>query len=177
MAAALTSLVMNLAPTPFSLSDMVLWLMGSLSNRSYTDIWLAAPFMVTGWLCLLTTGRALTGLSLGEDAGITLGVNLKAVRTLIVFGTALAVGASVAVSGGVGFIGLLVPHMVRPFVGYDPGRLLLPSAIGGALLVTLADIVVRVAPTSQELRLGVVTALIGAPFFIYLVIRTRRDMR
>ena len=177
LAGALTALVMNLAPTPFTLSDMVLWLLGSLSNRSYTDIYLAAPFMLAGWVCLMLTGRGLTGLSLGEDAGATLGVNLKRQRSLIVFGTALSVGAAVAVSGAVGFIGLMVPHMIRPFVGYDPGRLLLPSALGGALLLTLADIIVRTAPTSQELRLGVVTALIGAPFFIYLVIRTRREMR
>lgn len=177
MAGALTALVMNLAPTPFTLSDMVLWLMGSLSNRSYTDIYLAAPFMVAGWACLMATGRALTGLSLGEDAGVTLGVNLPALRMLVIFGTALSVGGAVAVTGAVGFIGLMVPHMIRPFVGYDPGRLLVPSALGGALLLTLADIIVRVAPTSQELRLGVVTALIGAPFFIYLIIRTRREMR
>ena len=177
LAAALTSLAMNFAPTPFTLSDMVLWLLGSLANRSYTDILLAGPFMALGWLCLLLTGRSLTGLSLGEDAGVTMGVNLRRVRMLVVFGTALSVGAAVAIAGAVGFIGLIVPHMVRPFVGYEPGRILVPSALGGALLLTLADIAVRTLPTEQELRLGVVTALIGAPFFVYLVIRTRREMR
>jgi iron complex transport system permease protein len=177
LAGALTALAMNLAPNPFSLSDMVLWLLGSLANRSYTDIWLAGPFMLAGGAMLLLSGRSLTGLALGEDAGATLGVNLNRTRSFVVFGTALAVGASVAVSGTVGFVGLMVPHMLRPFVGYEPGRLLLPSALGGALLLTLADIAVRLSPSEQELKLGVVTALLGAPFFIALVYRTRRAMR
>lgn len=177
LAGALTALAMNLAPNPFSLSDMVLWLLGSLANRSYTDLWLAGPFMLLGGGMLFTAGRSLTGLSLGEDAGATLGVNLNRTRTLVIFGTALAVGASVAVTGTVGFVGLMVPHMLRPFVGYEPGRLLLPSALGGALLLTLADMAVRLSPSDQELKLGVVTALLGAPFFIALVYRTRRSMR
>ena len=177
LAGALTALAMNLAPNPFSLSDMVLWLLGSLANRSYTDLWLAGPFMLLGGAMLFTAGRSLTGLALGEDAGATLGVNLNRTRTLVIFGTALAVGASVAVTGTVGFVGLMVPHMLRPFVGYEPGRLLLPSALGGALLLTLADMAVRLSPSDQELKLGVVTALLGAPFFIALVYRTRRSMR
>ena len=177
LAAALTALAMNLAPNPFSLSDMVLWLLGSLANRSYADILLAGPFMLLGWLLIGLSGRSLTGLALGEDTGATLGVRLNRTRAFVVFGTALAVGASVAVSGTVGFVGLMVPHMLRPFVGYEPGRLLLPSALGGALLLVLADIAVRLSPSQQELKLGVVTALLGAPFFIALVYRTRRAMR
>lgn len=177
LAGALTALAMNLAPNPYSLSDMVLWLLGSLANRSYADLWLALPFMAAGAALLAWAGRSLTGLALGEDAGATLGVNLNRTRTLVIFGTALAVGASVAVTGTVGFVGLMVPHMLRPFVGYEPGRLLLPSALGGGLLLVLADMAVRLSPSQQELKLGVVTALLGAPFFIALVYRTRRTMR
>ncbi|MGI9304611.1 MAG: FecCD family ABC transporter permease [Gammaproteobacteria bacterium] len=177
LAVALTSLVMNLAPTPYSLTDMVLWLLGSLSNRSFSDIALAAPFMIAGWALLLTVGRGVRALSLGEETAQTLGIDLRWLRLRVIAGTALVVGASVATCGSIGFIGLVVPHMVRPFAGYDPGRILLPSALGGGLLLVLADIVTRSAPLGQELKLGVVTSLIGSPFFIYLVIRARRAMR
>jgi len=177
LAGALTSLAMNLAPDPYSLREIVMWLLGSLANRSFTEVQLALPFMALGWLCLLATGRALTALTLGEEAGQTLGVNLARTRLLVILGAALSVGAAVAVTGTVGFVGLVVPHMLRGAVGADPGRLLLPSAVGGALLVTLADTLIRAVPSDQELKLGVVTALIGGPFFIYLVTRTRAALR
>ena len=177
LAGALTSLAMNLSPDPYSLREIVMWLLGSLANRSYTEVGLALPFMLTGWACLLATGRSLTALTLGEEAGQTLGVNLARTRLLVILGASLSVGAAVAVTGTVGFVGLVVPHMLRGAVGSDPGRLLLPSALGGALLVTLADTAIRAIPTDQELKLGVVTALIGGPFFIWLVTRTRTAMR
>lgn len=177
LAGALISLAMNLAPSPYSLSDMVLWLLGSLSNRSMTDFYLALPFMAAGWLLLMLAAPGLRSLTLGEEAAATLGLDLRRARLLVVFGTSLAVGAGVAVTGVVGFVGLIVPHMLRPFVGYDPSRPLVPSALGGAVLVLLADCVLRVLPGQEELKLGVVTALIGGPFFLYLVIRTRRQMR
>jgi iron complex transport system permease protein len=176
LAGALTSLAMNLAPNPYALREIIMWLLGSLANRSFTDIWLALPFMLAGWACLLATARPLTALTLGEEAGQTLGVNLARTRLLVILGASLAVGAAVAVTGTVGFVGLVVPHMLRGAVGADPGRLLIPSAIGGALLVTLADTAIRAAPTEQELKLGVVTALIGGPFFIWLVTRMRTSL-
>lgn len=177
MAGALTSLVMNLSANPFALSEMVLWLLGSLNNRSYTDIGLALPFMVAGVACLGATAPALRALTLGEDAAQTLGVNLARTRLLAVAGCGLSVGAAVAIAGMVGFIGLIVPHMMRPFVGHDPARLLLPSALCGALLITLADLIIRAIPLGVELKLGVVTALMGGPFFLYLVVKTRKMMR
>ena len=177
LSGALTSLAMNLSPNPFSLSDMVLWLLGSLANRSFTDLWIALPFMGLGWVCLMAGAPFLRALSLGEETAATMGVNLIRVRGLVVVGTALSVGAAVAVSGTIGFIGLIVPHILRPLVGHDPARLPVPSALGGALLILLADMGVRLAPTDRELKIGVLTALIGAPFFLFLVLKTRRAMR
>lgn len=174
---ALTSLAINLAPNPYSLNDIVMWLLGSLSNRSTGDLWLALPFIAVGSLLLFMCGRSLDALTLGEDTARTLGVDLSRLRLLVIGGTALAVGAGVAVTGAIGFVGLVVPHLVRPFVGHVPSRLLLPSALGGALLVVLADLIVRLAPGEHELKLGVVTALIGTPFFFHLLFSTRRAMR
>ena len=176
-ASALTSLVINLSPNPFALGEIVLWLLGSLTNRSVSDLLLAAPFVIAGGGLLLLTGRQLDALTLGEETAVTLGVNLKRLRYLVVFGAALAVGASVAVAGSVSFVGLIVPHVLRPFVGHAPSRLLLPSALGGAILIVFADLVVRLTPTIQELKLGVITALLGAPFFLHLLWTTRKAMR
>ncbi len=177
LSGALISLSMSLAPNPFSLADMVLWLLGSLANRSYTDVSLALPFILIGVVLMASSDRSLRALSLGEDVAATLGVNLMRTRLLIVLGSALAVGASVAVSGTIGFIGLVTPHLIRPFVKYDPARLLIPSALAGAVLITFADIMVRLLPTDREMKLGVLTALVGTPFFLYLVIKTRRNTR
>lgn len=176
-AAALTSLVISLSPNPFALGEIVLWLLGSLANRSHADIILAVPFMTVGVLMLLLCGRRLDALTLGEDTAATLGVNVPALRLMVVFGTALVVGASVAISGAVGFVGLVVPHILRPLVGYAPSRLLIPSALGGAILITAADLLIRLLPLAQELKLGVITALIGAPFFLHLLWSTRKGMR
>lgn len=177
LAVSLTSLVINISPDPFAVSDIVLWLLGSLQNRSYTDLMLAGPFMIVGSGLLLSAGNGLRLLTLGEDTARNLGLDLRALHLKVVLGAALAVGSSVAMVGAVGFVGLVVPHMVRPFLGHDPGRILLPSALAGALLVLIADIGVRTAPATQELKLGVLTGLIGAPFFLYLVIKTRRSLR
>jgi iron complex transport system permease protein len=177
LAGAMTSLALNLSPNPFALSDIMLWLMGSLSNRSMADVWLLLPFAVLGLGLILSAKNALSAMTLGDDVAQTMGFNLASVQMRIIFGTAMAVGASVAAVGAVGFVGLVVPHILRPFVGHDPSRLLLPSALAGAILVLAADMTVRLLPGGQELRLGVVTAFVGAPFFLYLVIATRRQMR
>jgi len=176
LATALTSLALNLAPNPGGVQDIVLWLLGSIADRSFDDVWLCLPFVIVGLALLLLTGPSLDVLALGEGEARTLGVDLGRLRGLIILGSALSVGATVAVSGAIGFVGLVVPHLLRRFVDYRPGRLLLPSALGGAVLILAADIAVRLLDTPKELMLGVVTALIGAPFFMALVLRSRRDM-
>lgn len=174
VAGALTSLALNYAPSPYAALEIVFWLMGSLSDRSFDQVWVVLPFIAVGSIMLLSTGRALDALSLGEDAARSMGVNLSRVRFLVIMGTALAVGAAVSVAGVIGFVGLVVPHFLRPFVGHQPRLLLGASALGGAVLLLASDILVRLAASGQELKLGVVTALIGGPFFVVLLFRTRR---
>ena len=175
LAGALTSLVLNLAPNPYAALEIVFWMMGSLADRSFEHVSLAAPFMVSGWLLLLLVGRGLDALTLGEDTARSLGFSLRRLRHVVVFGTALSVGAATSVAGAIGFVGLVVPHLIRPLVGSRPGALLLPSALGGAALVLLADVFIRLVSPGRELKLGVLTALIGAPFFLVLVLRLRRQ--
>ena len=172
-AGALTSLALNLAPSPFAALEIVFWLLGSLANRSLEHVWLAAPFIVVGLALVLTLGKALDALTLGEDTASTLGVNLKSVRICLVFGVTSAVGAATAVSGAIGFVGLVVPHVLRPFVGHRPGLLLPASALGGAVLLLISDVIVRLVSFGGELKLGVFTAFVGAPFFLWLVLRMR----
>ena len=177
LAAALMALALNLAPNPYAVSEIVFWLLGSLKDRSLQDVALAAPFIVLGLAVLASSGRALDALTLGEDAAKSLGIEVAAIQRRVTFGVALAVGASVAVTGAIAFVGLIVPHLCRPFVGHLPSRLLLPSAVGGALLVLIADIAVRLVPSGPELMLGVFTSLIGVPFFLWLVFKLRREMQ
>jgi iron complex transport system permease protein len=175
LAAALTSLALNLAPNPFAASEMLYWLMGSLTDRSLLHVWLAAPLIAVGCIMLLATRSALDALSLGDDAARNLGVNLDRLKYQVILGTALAVGAATAVCGAISFVGLIVPHLLRPFVQYRPGALLVPSFLGGAAMILLADFVLRLVSPLSDLRLGVVTALIGAPFFLWLILRTRSE--
>jgi iron complex transport system permease protein len=118
--------------------------------------------------------RALDALTLGEMQAASLGIDLDRARLLALVGTALAVGAATSVTGGIAFIGLLAPHLVRPFVGHQPSRVLLPSALFGAILLLTADIATRLIPTAQEVKLGVLTSLAGTPFFFWLVLRLRK---
>ncbi|MEN3238716.1 iron ABC transporter permease [Methylobacterium ajmalii] len=175
LAGALTALALNLAPNPYAALEIVFWLMGSLADRSMDHVWLCLPLMALGWVLMLSTARALDALALGEDTAASLGFDLVSVRIRIVTGAALAVGSGVAVSGAIGFVGLVVPHLVRPLVGARPGASLWPSGLLGAALVLGADLVVRLLPTRPELKLGVVTALVGAPFLIALLFRRGRS--
>ncbi|KDA02568.1 FecCD family ABC transporter permease [Hyphomonas oceanitis] len=172
-AGAAMSLLMNLAPNPFSLADMINWMLGSVANRSFREIGLAAPFILVGAVILLASRRGLSALTLGEEAASGVGLNLRAQRILTVLGAGLATGGSVALAGAIGFVGIVAPHVIRPFVGHDPARSLVPSAMFAGLILVLADIGVRIIPTSNELKLGVVAALIGAPAFVWIAIRRR----
>jgi iron complex transport system permease protein len=176
LAGALTSLALNLSPNPYAVYEILFWLMGSLADRTIEHVALAAPFMVVGWTLLLSQGRALDALSLGEEAARSLGIDVRRTTWLLVLGSALAVGAAVSIAGVIGFVGLVVPHLLRPLVGHRPGRLLAASALGGALLTLLADILLRSIRNGVELKIGVLTALIGAPFFLLLVLRGRRTL-
>lgn len=176
LTAALTTLALNLSPNPFASVEMVYWLMGSLNDRSLLHVWIAAPPMAVGMAVLARTARRLDTLALGDDAAANLGVDLNRLRREVVLGTALAVGAGTAVTGSISFVGLVVPHLLRPLVGHAPGALLGASALGGALLVLVADVALRLLSPQGDLRLGVLTALIGAPFFLWLVVKTRREM-
>jgi iron complex transport system permease protein len=176
IATALISLALNLSQNPFASVEMVLWMMGSLADHGFTKVWLAAPLMLAGMGVLLVLGRALDALTLGEDAAHSLGIDLGRTRTMIVAGTALAVGAATAVTGIIGFVGLLVPHVLRPLAGHRPGLLLPASALAGAAFLLAADTGLRLVQPFVELRIGVLTALIGAPFFVWLVLRTRSEL-
>ncbi|MEY4619460.1 MAG: hypothetical protein RIS65_632 [Pseudomonadota bacterium] len=174
LAGALTALVISIAPNPFAASEIINWLMGALTDRLMEDVLTALPFMAIGVLLLLTTGRALDALTLGENGAKSLGVDLFRLQWLIVLGVGLSVGASVAVSGVVGFVGLIVPHLIRSFYGEQPSRILLPSALGGAILTLTADSLVRLIPGPGEMRLGIAMAVLGAPFFLLLLLRYRK---
>jgi iron complex transport system permease protein len=173
---ALMSLALNLSPNPYAAAEIMFWLMGSVTDRSMDHVAFAAPLILIGWVVIALSARALDALSLGEESAASLGVNLIVTRNLVIGGTAISVGAATSVSGGIGFIGLVVPHLLRPLVGHSPSRLLLASALGGAALLLAADILVRVLPTGMELKLGVVTALVGAPFFLWLIYRARTEI-
>ncbi|AOL24286.1 transport system permease protein [Erythrobacter litoralis] len=172
-AAALMALLMNLAPNPFSLADMVNWMLGTVANRSFADIAFSAPFLGVGMAILLVGRGGLAALALGEETAEGLGLDLTRQRLGVILGAGLATGAAVALAGAIGFVGIVAPHLVRPFLRYDPARLLVPSALLGALLLVLADIGVRLVPTDSELKLGVVASLIGAPIFVWIASRRR----
>lgn len=172
-AGAAMNLMMNLAPNPFSLVDMVNWMLGTVANRSFLDLAFAAPFLVAGLAVLCAARRGLSALTLGEEAASGVGLDLRRQRLLVVLGAGLATGAAVALAGVIGFVGIVAPHIVRPMVDHDPARSLLPSSLLAGLILVLADIGVRLIPTVNELKLGIVAALIGAPAFIWIAMQRR----
>lgn len=172
-AGALMALLLNLAPNPFTLADMINWTLGTVANRSLSDIALALPFLIGGGALLAASGRGLAALALGEEAAQSMGLNLKKQRLFVIIGAGLATGGAVALAGAVGFVGIVAPHVLRPVVRHDPARLLLPSALLGAVILVVADIGVRLIPTVSELRLGVVAALLGAPVFVWIAAKGR----
>lgn len=172
---ALTALALNLSPNPFAALEIVYWMLGSLADRSMLHVQLATPFILVGWALLFALGRGLDALTLGEHAAASLGVRLRRLRILAVLGTACCVGAATSVAGAIGFVGLVVPHLLRPLTGAHPSRLLLASALGGAAMLLAADVAVRLIAPERDLKLGVITALIGAPFFLRLIMQARKE--
>jgi iron complex transport system permease protein len=176
LAGAATALVMNLSSNPFVVLEIAFWLLGSLDDRSFRHVVLALPFIVAGAIILLGQRNAFRALSLGEETAQSLGVDVGRLRLMVISGVALGVGGAVAVSGTIGFIGLIAPHLVRPLIGHDPTRLLIPSALTGSALLLAADIAVRLIPSSSDVKVGVLTSIIGVPFFLYLIMRERRAL-
>ena len=175
LAAAFTSLALNLSPNPYAANEIIFWMMGSLADRSMTHVGISLPFVIIGAIMLFTIAKGLDALTLGEDAASALGINLKQLRFLLVLGTASIVGAITAVAGAISFVGLVIPHILRPLVGAKPSRLLWASALGGGAMVLAADIAVRVILPTEDLKLGVITAILGAPLFLHLIYKTRKQ--
>ncbi len=175
LATAGMSLLLNLAPSPFAVRELVLWTLGDITDRSMNDFWLMLPTTLIGWAMLIGVGGKLDSLTLGERTAQSMGVNPVHLRWRVFIAVSLAVGAAVATVGMIGFIGLVVPHLLRPYVAHEPGRLLAASALGGACVLLAADIGVRIIPTDSPLKVGVLTALVGAPFFLHLIVRSRRE--
>src|ERR1700676_1999329 len=176
LAGAATALVMNLSSNPFAVLEIAFWLLGSLEDRSFRHVMLALPFIVAGAVVLLPPRSGLHALSLGEETAQSLGVDVGRLRLMVITGGALGVGGAVAVTGTIGFIGLVAPHLMRPLIGHDPTRLLAPSALAGSALLLSADIAVRLIPSTSDIKVGVLTSIIGVPFFLYLIRRERRAL-
>ena len=176
LAGAMLSLALNLSPNPYATAEIVFWMMGSLGDRSFNHVWLALPFCVVGSVMLLSIGPALNALTLGEDTAQTMGISLVNTRYILVIGVAAMIGATTAVAGAVGFVGLVVPHILRRWVKSQPSRLMWASMLGGAALVLAADILVRVVLPDRDLKLGVVMAILGAPLFLHLIYKTRAEL-
>ncbi len=176
LAGAATALVMNLSSNPFVALEISFWLLGSLEDRSFRHVMLALPFIVAGAILLMSRRSAFRALSLGEETAQSLGVNVGSLRLTTIIGVALGVGGGVAVTGTIGFVGLVAPHLMRPLIGHDPARLMVPSALTGAALLLAADIAVRIIPSTSSIKVGVLTSIIGVPFFLYLIVRERRAL-
>jgi iron complex transport system permease protein len=176
LAIAGISLALSLSPSPWAAVEIVRWMLGGLTDRSFDELTIAAPLITIGCVAVLGCRRPLDALTLGEAGARSLGIDLNRAQWQLALGIGLIVGGSTAVTGVIGFVGLIVPHLMRPIVGSRPGALLIPSAIGGAALVLAGDIVVRLLPGGSELELGVVMSLIGAPFFFVLLHSMRRKL-
>jgi iron complex transport system permease protein len=176
LAGAGTSLAISLSPNPFAVTEIVFWLLGSFEDRSMVHVVLATPFVLVASLMLLAAAPGLRALALGEETAKSLGIDVARLRLLIVGGAAIGTGASVAVAGSIGFVGLVAPHLVRPFVGYDPARTLVPAGLAGAVLLLAADCAVRLIPSGVEVKIGVLTAILGVPFFLWVIARRKAEL-
>ncbi|MBB4038790.1 iron complex transport system permease protein [Microvirga flocculans] len=176
LAGAGTSLAISLSPNPFAVTEIVFWLLGSFEDRSMTHVLLASPFILLATILILSAASGLRALALGEETALSLGVGVARLRGLIVAGAAIGTGACVAVAGSIGFVGLVAPHLVRPLIGYDPARTLVPAGLAGAALLLAADCAVRLIPSAGEVKVGVLTALLGVPFFLWVIARRKAEL-
>jgi iron complex transport system permease protein len=176
LAGAGTSLAISLSPNPYAITEIVFWLLGSFEDRSNAHVLLAAPFILAASALVLAGAPGLRALALGEETARSLGVDVRRLRHLVVAGAAVGTGAAVAVAGAIGFVGLVAPHLVRPFVGYDPARTLVPAGLAGAALLLAADCAVRLIPSGTEVRIGVLTAILGVPFFLWVIARRKAEL-
>ena len=174
---AFIALALNFAESPYAMQEIVFWLLGSVANRSVNELYIALPFMLVGWGMMLYCGRFLNALTLGEETAKSMGFEVARMRLVLIIGVTASVGAAVSVAGNIGFIGLVVPHLIRPFVAYEPRRLLLASGIAGSILLLVADITVQLLSANGEIKLGVITSLVGAPFFLFLILKSRNVLQ
>ena len=173
LAGSLTAFLISISPNPFATSEIISWLMGAITDRTMDDVIRSVPFMAVGAFILFRSGGSLDALTLGEAGARSIGADLNHLRWLVILGVGLSVGAAVSVSGVVGFVGLIVPHVMRSYFGEKPSGILWPSALGGAILTLAADSIVRLAPGPSEIRLGIIMAILGAPFFLAILMRQR----
>jgi iron complex transport system permease protein len=176
-AGALTALIFNLSPSPIATAEVMNWLLGSVQNRSWVDVAWITPALIAAGVISAFAAPGLKMLTLGDELASVSGLSMGRLRVLALIAAALATGAAVAVAGVIGFVGLAAPHLVRTFVRGDPAKLLMPSALTGGLMLVVADLIARLVPTDQELKLGVFTALIGAPLFALIAWRAAREWR
>ncbi len=174
---AFIALALNFAESPYAMQEIVFWLLGSVANRSVNELYIALPFMLVGWGMMLYCGRFLNALTLGEETAKSMGFNVVRLRLVLILGVTASVGAAVSVAGNIAFVGLVVPHLIRPFVAYEPRRLLLASGVAGGILLLLADIAVQIMSEHGEMKLGVITSLVGAPFFLFLILKSRNVLQ
>ena len=173
LAGSLTTLMLSLSDNPFAVNEIVFWMLGSVTDVSYFHVLISGPLSLIGAFFLLKKSSDLDLLTLGQETASSVGVDLKSLRLHILVGTSLIVGGITSVTGIVGFIGLITPHLVRPFVNNEPKKTVIWSPPIAAILILISDILIRLSPTTGEIKLGVVTALLGTPFFLYLISQQR----
>jgi iron complex transport system permease protein len=172
---AASSLLLSLNIVNWQIAqDIVFWMMGGLDARTWTHVWLCAPFVLVGIIAAMVQTRELDLLQLGEETAASFGVNVESSKRMLTLTAAILTGAAVAVAGLIGFVGLLVPHGVRLILGPANRALLLASAVTGGAFLVLCDICARTLHPPTELRLGIVTSLLGGPLFIFLLLRQYR---
>lgn len=158
------------------LRSLTFWLLGGFGGATWPVVFITLPIAVIGMFVLLRLAAALNAMSLGESEAYHLGVSTESLKRWAIFGVALIVGAAVSAAGGIGFVGLVVPHLIRLIGGADHRYVLPGSAVGGAILLVLADLLARTVVVPAELPVGIVTALLGGPFFLWLLLRFKREV-